>query len=190
MRNGHRNLWMTEEDNQLRELITSKASPTLMSAKLRRSSEAIRMRCMILRKRQATNPDGPGRKVVKLSWRNLDDRLANDRVAPKRLWIVTDHLGSPDTGRGKRNREPRPEHRQSSLRGIPFFSSLLMDLFHHGLKRAPANLTEVAVFIRYKLLAVAGSVDADVRPSQVVVCFAQTTIANEGRFRAHGRLEP
>jgi len=62
MRNGHRNPWTTEEDNQLRELIASKASPTLMSAKLKRSSEAIRMRCMILRKRQGTNCDGPRRQ--------------------------------------------------------------------------------------------------------------------------------
>ena len=58
MRNGHRNLWTTEEDDQLRELIASNASPTLMSAKLKRSSEAIRMRCIILRKRQDTNWDG------------------------------------------------------------------------------------------------------------------------------------
>lgn len=94
---------------------------------------------------------------------------------------------APAAGRrGERNPKLPQGHTCSSRAGgIPFFSGLLMDLLHRGLKRAPANLTQVSVFIRYELLAVADSVDADVRPSQVVVCFAQTTIANEGRFRAH-----
>src|SRR6185437_11708322 len=51
MRNGHRNLWTTEEDDHLCELIAGNASPTLMSAKLKRSAEAIRMRTIVLRKR-------------------------------------------------------------------------------------------------------------------------------------------
>ena len=51
MRNGHRNLWTADEDDHLRELIASNASPTLMSAKLKRSAEAIRMRIIVLRKR-------------------------------------------------------------------------------------------------------------------------------------------
>jgi hypothetical protein len=55
MRNGHRNLWTTEEDNRLRELIASNASPALMSAKLKRSAEAIRIRSLILRKRDAAS---------------------------------------------------------------------------------------------------------------------------------------
>jgi hypothetical protein len=55
MRNGHRALWTTEEDNRLRELIASNASPTLIAAKLRRSPEAIRMRIIILRKRDAAS---------------------------------------------------------------------------------------------------------------------------------------
>jgi hypothetical protein len=51
MRNGHRNLWTAEDDDHLRELIACNASPTLMSAKLKRSAEAIRMRIIVLRKR-------------------------------------------------------------------------------------------------------------------------------------------
>ena len=51
MRNGHRNLWTAEEDDHLCELIAGNASPTLMSAKLKRSAEAIRMRIIVLRKR-------------------------------------------------------------------------------------------------------------------------------------------
>jgi hypothetical protein len=54
MRNGHRILWTAEEDDQLRELIASNASPTSMSAKLKRSPQAIRMRIIILRKRDYT----------------------------------------------------------------------------------------------------------------------------------------
>ena len=66
MRTGHRNLWTAEQDDHLRELIASNASPTLMSAKLRRSAEAIRMRIIVLRKRDmpvsassARNADQP-----------------------------------------------------------------------------------------------------------------------------------
>lgn len=51
MRNGHRNLWTAVDDDHLRELIACNASPTLMSAKLKRSAEAIRMRTIVLRKR-------------------------------------------------------------------------------------------------------------------------------------------
>jgi len=54
MQNGRRNLWTTEKDDQLRELIAINASPTLMSAKLKRSPQAIRMRIIILRKREYT----------------------------------------------------------------------------------------------------------------------------------------
>ena len=38
MRNGHRELWTPEEDDQLRELIAAKASVTLICAKLKRSA--------------------------------------------------------------------------------------------------------------------------------------------------------
>jgi hypothetical protein len=55
MRNGHRTLWTIAEDDQLRGLIASNASPTLMSAKLKRSPEAIRMRIIILRKHADRN---------------------------------------------------------------------------------------------------------------------------------------
>jgi hypothetical protein len=56
MRNGHRNLWTAEEDHHLRELIARDASTTLMSAKLKRSAEAIRMRIIVLRKRDLPLP--------------------------------------------------------------------------------------------------------------------------------------
>jgi hypothetical protein len=62
-----------------------------------------------------------------------------------------------------------------------------MDLIHQSLKRAPANLAQVSIFVRHKLLVAAGAVDMDESPSQIVVCFAQATIANESRFRSHTR---
>ena len=55
MRNGHRSLWTTGEDDQLRELVAGNVSPTLMSAKLKRSPEAIRIRTLILRKKDAAS---------------------------------------------------------------------------------------------------------------------------------------
>ena len=62
-----------------------------------------------------------------------------------------------------------------------------MDLIHQSLKRAPANLAQVSIFVRHKLLVAAGAVDMDASPSQIVVRFAPATIANESRFRSHTR---
>ena len=63
-----------------------------------------------------------------------------------------------------------------------------MDLLHQRLQRTPANFAKVSVFIWHKLLAVAGAIDADVCPSQILVRFAKAAIANECRFRTHGYL--
>jgi len=48
MKNRHRNRWTVEDDNRLREMIAANSSITLMSAKLKRSAEAIRMRIVAL----------------------------------------------------------------------------------------------------------------------------------------------
>jgi hypothetical protein len=58
-----------------------------------------------------------------------------------------------------------------------------MVLIRQSLKRAPANLAQVSIFVRHKLLVAARAVDMDESPSQIVVCFAQAAIANENRFR-------
>jgi hypothetical protein len=50
MREGHRSRWTPEEDSQLLELIAKNASVTLISAKLKRTSRAIRMRLLVLQK--------------------------------------------------------------------------------------------------------------------------------------------
>jgi len=50
MREGHRSRWTPEEDSQLLELIAKNASVTLISAKLKRTSRAIRMRLIVLQK--------------------------------------------------------------------------------------------------------------------------------------------
>src|SRR5450432_4162395 len=68
---------------------------------------------------------------------------------------------------------------------VPLLSGLVMDLLHQRLQRAPTDLAQVAVVVRHDLLAVAGAVDADARPPQIVVRFAQAAIANERRFRSH-----
>ena len=73
-------------------------------------------------------------------------------------------------------------------RRIPPLSGLVMDLLHQRLQRTPANFAKVSVFIWHKLLAVAGAIDADVCPSQILVRFAKAAIANECRFRTHGYL--
>jgi hypothetical protein len=62
-----------------------------------------------------------------------------------------------------------------------------MNLFHQSLKRAPANLAQVSIFFRHKLLVTAVAADMDASPSQIVVRFAQATIANESRFPSHTR---
>jgi hypothetical protein len=64
-----------------------------------------------------------------------------------------------------------------------------MGLIHQSLKRAPANLAQISIFIRHKLLVTAGAIDMDASPSQIVVRFAQATIANESRFVPILRLE-
>ena len=48
----YRSMWTAQEDALLRELIAKKMSPTLMSVKLRRSVEAIRMRVIVLRRKE------------------------------------------------------------------------------------------------------------------------------------------
>src|ERR1700680_1891279 len=68
---------------------------------------------------------------------------------------------------------------------VPLLSSLVMDLLHQRLQRAPTDLAQVALVVRHELLAVASAVDADARPPQIVVRFAQAAIANERRFRSH-----
>jgi hypothetical protein len=62
-----------------------------------------------------------------------------------------------------------------------------MDLVHQSPKRAPENLAQVPIFVWHKLLVAAGAVDMDASLSQIVICFAQATIANEGRFPSHTR---
>jgi hypothetical protein len=58
MRNGHRNRWTAEDDDRLRELLDTKVSVTLISVKLTRSAEAIRMRLLALQKgTNMRNPD-------------------------------------------------------------------------------------------------------------------------------------
>lgn len=63
-----------------------------------------------------------------------------------------------------------------------------MNLFHQRLQRAPADLAKIPVVVRHELPAVAGTVDTDPRPSQIIVGFAQTTIADECRFGSHGQI--
>lgn len=48
MRDGHRSRWTPEEDDRLRKMILANASVTLISAKLKRSAPAIRMRIIAL----------------------------------------------------------------------------------------------------------------------------------------------
>jgi hypothetical protein len=72
-------------------------------------------------------------------------------------------------------------------RRIALRSSVGMDLIHQSLKRAPANLAQVSIFVRHNLLVAAGAVDMDASPSHVVVRFAQATVANESRFCSHTR---
>ncbi len=60
-----------------------------------------------------------------------------------------------------------------------------MDFLHQRLQRAPADLAQVSVVVRHELLAIAGAVDADVRPPQIVVRFAETAITHKSRFRSH-----
>lgn len=50
MRVGHRSRWTPEEDGQLLHLLAKGASVTLISAKLKRSSQSIRMRLITLQK--------------------------------------------------------------------------------------------------------------------------------------------
>jgi hypothetical protein len=45
------NRWTSGEDEQLRKLIAAKASPVLISAKMKRSLAAIRMRVVALRRK-------------------------------------------------------------------------------------------------------------------------------------------
>ena len=63
-----------------------------------------------------------------------------------------------------------------------------MDLLHQRLQRAPTDLAQVALVVRHELLAVASAVDADARPPQIVVRFAQAAIANERRFRSYDQI--
>ena len=53
MGGGHRGIrWTPNEDNLLRDLTAANASETLMRARLKRSAEAIRMRVLVLKKRE------------------------------------------------------------------------------------------------------------------------------------------
>jgi len=71
MRNGHRKQWTPDEDDRLREMIIAKASITLMSAKLKRSAVAIRMRIIALGGRFGqcsslkVENDSEGRKIAR-----------------------------------------------------------------------------------------------------------------------------
>jgi hypothetical protein len=64
-------------------------------------------------------------------------------------------------------------------------SSLVMDLLHQGLERTPADFAKVSIVVGHQLLAAGGAVYMDVGPSKIVVRFAETAIANKGRFRSH-----
>ena len=70
-------------------------------------------------------------------------------------------------------RSPRP---RVALR-VPLLSGLVMDLLHRRLQRAPTYLAQVAVVVRHELLAVAGAVDADARPPQIVVLCVPKTLS-------------
>jgi DNA-directed RNA polymerase alpha subunit len=95
MRNGHRNLWTNQEDDQLRELIAGKASPTLMSAKLKRSPEAIRIRSLILRKKDAAS-------VLVLATPALPDETPISRVnLPTRIRNVLTAEGIKTVGEAR-----------------------------------------------------------------------------------------
>jgi hypothetical protein len=52
------NRWTSAEDNQLRQLIAEKKSITMISAKLKRSSQAVRMRMFKLRISGKARPAG------------------------------------------------------------------------------------------------------------------------------------
>jgi hypothetical protein len=91
---------------------------------------------------------------------------------------------------GARPPSPKQPPRQSffasiSLGRISLLSRLVVNFLHQRLKRAPADLTQVPVVIGHELLAVAGAVHADTCPSEVVVGFTETAIADEGRSRSH-----
>ena len=72
MGGGHRGIrWTPNEDNLLRDLTAANASETLMRARLKRSPEAIRMRVLVLKKREeksantvAPTPELPDRTPV------------------------------------------------------------------------------------------------------------------------------
>jgi hypothetical protein len=63
-----------------------------------------------------------------------------------------------------------------------------MKFLHQRLQRAPANLAQVAVIVRHKLLAVADAVNADAYPTKIVIGFTKAAIADESRFRSHDRI--
>ena len=102
MRNGHRNLWTNQEDDQLRELIAGKASPTLMSAKLKRSPEAIRIRSLILRKKDAAS-------VLVLATPALPDETPISRVnLPTRIRNVLTAEGIKTVGEARETSDETP----------------------------------------------------------------------------------
>ena len=80
-----------------------------------------------------------------------------------------------------------PISRSGIASRVSLLASLFVGFLHQSLQRAPANLAQVSIIVRQELLVATGAVDVDMSPAYIVVGFAQTTIANEGRFLAHAR---
>jgi hypothetical protein len=75
MGSGHRRgRWTAKEDNMLLELLAGSASETTLTAKLKRSPEAIRMRLLLLQKKRE-QPKGSIAPSPELTDDTLIDRL-------------------------------------------------------------------------------------------------------------------
>ena len=57
------------------------------------------------------------------------------------------------------------------------------------LERAPTDLAQIAIDIRHELLAIAGAVYGDMRPTQIAIRFPEAAIAYKGRFGSHGEIK-
>jgi hypothetical protein len=72
---------------------------------------------------------------------------------------------------------------------IPPLPGLVMHFRHQCLKRAPADLAQIPINVRHKLLAIADAIDGNVRPPQIAVRFPEAAIADKGRFGCHTYLK-
>lgn len=90
MGGGRGTRWSAEEDARLRDLIAAGASHTLMAAKLARSTTAIRMRIMALRRLSKT--DG-GPAVTMPRWTpNEDERLRRLMQEGRGVVVISERL--------------------------------------------------------------------------------------------------